>query len=156
MQRSIKLLPFISVVFLLSTACASDYATRRAYFEQDSSRRSAEVHKSKRSNRLYQGLTFEGRCSYYGKKFHGRQTASGESFNMYAKTAAHRKLPFNTIVKVTNLKNNKSVRVRINDRGPFKKDRIIDVSYGAARYLNMIQDGTVPVQLKIVQLPTKN
>ena len=77
--------------------------------------------------------TTEGIASYYGYKFHNRTTANGEKFDMYGYTAAHRKLPFGTIVKVVNLKNNKTTLVRINDRGPFKKGRIIDVSYRAAR-----------------------
>ena len=81
----------------------------------------------------------EGMASWYGKKFHGKKTASGERFNMYELTAAHRTLPFGTKVKVTNLENNKSVVVRINDRGPHVKGRIIDLSYAAAKKIDMIE-----------------
>ena len=90
-----------------------------------------------------------GNASFYGKNFHGKKTACGEIYNMHDLTAAHRKLPFNTVVRVTNRKNNKSVVVRINDRGPFIRGRVIDLSYEAARRIGMIQDGVVPVRIEI-------
>lgn len=93
---------------------------------------------------LYQ----EGICSYYGKKFHGRKTANGETFDMYAMTAAHKALPFNTHIKVTNLKNNKSIIVRINDRGPFVGKRILDLSYGAAREIGLGRAGIGKVRIE--------
>lgn len=77
-----------------------------------------------------------GMASWYGPGFHGKRTASGERYNMYAMTAAHRTLPFGTTVRVTNLKNNKSVVVRINDRGPFKAGRVIDLSKAANQALS--------------------
>jgi rare lipoprotein A len=89
-----------------------------------------------------------GVASYYGKPYHGRKTASGERFNMHALTAAHRTLPFGTNLKVTNLANDRSVVVRINDRGPFKRDRILDVSFEAARRLEMIAVGTTRVRIE--------
>ncbi len=92
-----------------------------------------------------------GYASYYGPKFHGRRTASGEIFNMYAYTAAHRYLPFGTIVRVTNLENGKSVIVRINDRGPFKAGRIIDLSYAAAKKIGMIKKGVVKVKIEVLK-----
>lgn len=91
-------------------------------------------------------------ASYYADKFHGKKTSSGETFNMYAFTAAHKTLPFNTIVKLTNLKNGKSVNVRVNDRGPFAAGREIDVSRAAAEKLDMITDGTAQVSIEIIQL----
>ncbi len=94
-----------------------------------------------------------GMASWYGKKFHGKKTASGERFNMYALTAAHKTLPFDARVKVTNLSNKKSVKVRINDRGPWTKGRIIDLSYGAARKIDMIDKGVVKVRVEILSLP---
>ncbi len=90
----------------------------------------------------------EGRASYYAHKFHGRKTSSGEIFNMHEMTAAHRTLPFGTLVKVTNLTNKKSVVVKINDRGPFKKDRLIDVSLEAAKRLGMIGPGIAKVRIE--------
>ncbi|MBO4319255.1 MAG: septal ring lytic transglycosylase RlpA family protein [Treponema sp.] len=89
-------------------------------------------------------------ASYYADKFHGRKTSNGEIFNMYALTAAHKTLPFNTKVKVTNLSNGKSVIVRINDRGPFVKGREIDLSKAAASKLDMIKSGTAKVKLTII------
>lgn len=93
----------------------------------------------------------EGLCSYYGKKFHGRKTANGEIFDMYAMTAAHKALPFNTYIKVTNLKNHKSVIVRINDRGPFVGKRILDLSYGAAREIGLGRAGVGKVKIETYQ-----
>ena len=98
-----------------------------------------------------QGFRREGTASYYGPKFHGRKTSSGEVFDMYALTAAHNTLPFGTLVEVTNLENDLSVVVRINDRGPFMKNRIIDLSYEAARRIGMVGPGTAKVRLEIVK-----
>ena len=89
-------------------------------------------------------------ASYYADKYHGRKTSNGEVFNMYDLTAAHKSLPFNTKVKVTNLSNGKSVVVRINDRGPFVKGREIDLSKAAAVKIGMIKSGTAKVSLEIV------
>jgi rare lipoprotein A len=89
-----------------------------------------------------------GVASYYGKQYHGRKTASGERFNMHALTAAHRTLPFGTTLKVTNLNNERSVLVRVNDRGPFKRDRILDVSFEAARRLQMVSVGIARVRIE--------
>ncbi len=93
-----------------------------------------------------------GKASYYGPQFHGKKTASGETFNMYALTAAHRSWPFNTICRVTNLSNQKSVIVRINDRGPFVGGRVLDLSYGAARALDALADGVIEVKIEILKL----
>jgi len=90
----------------------------------------------------------DGKASYYGKAHHGNKTASGERFNQNALTAAHRTLPFGTMVRVTNLNNDRSVVVRINDRGPFARGRIIDVSRKAAESLDMIRSGVVPVRVE--------
>ncbi len=91
-----------------------------------------------------------GYASWYGPKFNGRLTASGEVFDMHALTAAHRTLPFGTWVEVTDLDNGRKITVRINDRGPFVRHRIIDLSYGAAQALGMIGPGTARVALRIV------
>ncbi|WP_447752940.1 septal ring lytic transglycosylase RlpA family protein [Pseudomonas nicosulfuronedens] len=94
------------------------------------------------------GYRAEGTASYYGKAHHGKRTASGERFNQNALTAAHRTLAFGTRVRVTNLNNGRSVVVRINDRGPFSRGRVIDVSKAAAEQLNMLRSGTAPVRLE--------
>lgn len=102
------------------------------------------------ANQFQIAQLISGRASWYGPKFHGRRTANGEIFDSNALTAAHPSLPFGTKVRVTNLNNGRSVIVRINDRGPFIKGRIIDVSAAAARILNMVNSGTARVQLDIL------
>ncbi|GFM53134.1 hypothetical protein PSCICL_10140 [Pseudomonas cichorii] len=94
------------------------------------------------------GYDETGRASYYGSRHHGKRTASGEPFNQNALTAAHRELPFGTRVKVTNLDNDKSVVLRINDRGPHVRGRLIDVSREAAEQLGMLRSGTAPVRVQ--------
>jgi rare lipoprotein A len=92
-----------------------------------------------------------GLASWYGNEFKGRKTASGERYDPEQLTAAHRKLPFGTMVKVTNLRNDRSVIVRITNRGPYSKNRIIDVSRAAARELDMIHRGVVRVRIEAVK-----
>lgn len=94
------------------------------------------------------GYRAEGKASYYGSRHHGRRTASGERFNQHALTAAHRTLPFGTRVKVTNLNNDRTVVVRINDRGPHTRGRIIDLSREAAERLGMLRAGVAPVRVE--------
>nr|WP_301334381.1 septal ring lytic transglycosylase RlpA family protein [Solimonas sp. SE-A11] len=91
-----------------------------------------------------------GHASWYGKKFHGRKTANGEIYDMFKMTAAHKTLPLPSYVRVTNLSNGKSTIVRVNDRGPFHKDRIIDLSYAAAAKLEIINHGAVDVEIEAV------
>ena len=97
------------------------------------------------------GYVQYGKASFYGEEFHGRKTASGETFNKWDYTCAHKKLPFNTKVKVTNLQNQKTVLVRVNDRGPFVKDRIIDLSFAAAKKIGMVKDGVVKVKVEVIR-----
>ena len=91
-----------------------------------------------------------GKAAWYGKKFNGRKTASGQRFNSASLTAASNTLPFGTLVKITNLKNKKSVTVRINDRGPQQADRIIDVTRAAAARLGMLKSGVAEVEIRVV------
>ena len=97
------------------------------------------------------GATQTGIASYYAHKYHGRRTASGEVFDMHALTAAHRSLPFGTRVRVTNLANGRSLVLRINDRGPFVRGRIIDVSLRAAKDLGFFVQGTTRVRLEVLR-----
>ena len=92
----------------------------------------------------------QGNASWYGRKFHKKRTSSGERYNMYKLTAAHRTLPLSTHVKVTNLKNGRNVIVKINDRGPYVSDRLIDLSYAAAKKIGMLGRGTAYVEVKAV------
>lgn len=95
-----------------------------------------------------------GEASWYGPGFHGRQTANGERYNQNSLTAAHRTLPFDTVVRVRNMNNDKHVDVRINDRGPYARGRIIDLSRKAAERIDMIDGGVAPVQLYILSSAT--
>lgn len=96
------------------------------------------------------GYTEEGNASWYGNPFNGRRSSNGEIYDMYKLTAAHRTLPFDTMVRVTNLNNGKSTTVRITDRGPFVDNRIIDLSMAAAREIESIGPGVVPVHLEVL------
>ncbi len=96
------------------------------------------------------GETYDGIASWYGPKFHGKKTSNGEIYSMYAHTAAHKTLPMNTIVRVTNKENGKTTIVRINDRGPFISGRIIDLSNSAARDIDMIKKGTANVRIEVI------
>ena len=91
-----------------------------------------------------------GVASWYGPRFHGKRAASGETYDQHELTAAHRKLPFGTQVKVTNLNNGKSVVVRINDRGPYVKGRILDLSHAAAQALEMLKHGITRISLEVL------
>ncbi len=93
------------------------------------------------------GFQQKGIASWYGKKFHGRKTSNGETYDMYGVSAAHKTLPFNTVVRVHNLDNGKKIDVRINDRGPFIRGRIIDLSYGAAKTIGLVGPGTARVKI---------
>lgn len=97
-----------------------------------------------------------GKASWYGKEFHGKETASGESYDMFRFTAAHLSLPLGSWVRVTNLRNHKTVIVRINDRGPVTPGRIIDLSYGAAQVLEFRRKGIEAVRLDVIQTPQSN
>ena len=102
------------------------------------------------------GDEFRGRASWYGPKFHGKLTSNGERYDMHGMTAAHKTLPMNTIVRVTNLNNGLSAVVRINDRGPFVANRIIDLSNAAAKKIDLISKGTAPVKLEVLGFKNKS
>ena len=93
-----------------------------------------------------------GIASYYGSKFHKKRTANGEIFNMYKVSAAHKTLPLGTKVRVINLKNRRSLTMTINDRGPYAKGRIIDLSYKAAQKLGFVNEGTTKVRIEVLRL----
>jgi peptidoglycan lytic transglycosylase len=96
------------------------------------------------------GYSEEGNASWYGVPFHGRRASNGEIYDMYKLTAAHRTLPFDTVVRVTNLNNGKSAVVRITDRGPFVENRVIDLSFAAAQQIESIGPGVVPIRLEVI------
>ncbi|HEX5623436.1 MAG TPA: septal ring lytic transglycosylase RlpA family protein [Sulfuricurvum sp.] len=96
------------------------------------------------------GDSYAGRASWYGSDFHGKSTCNGEAYDMYAMTAAHKTLPMNTVVRVTNLENNQKTVVRINDRGPFVETRIIDLSFAAAKEIDLVSKGSAPVSIEVL------
>ena len=128
----VELLPVLVMSIMLTGACAERKAP-------STSPASIERHHAE-----------TGQASWYGKAHQGQRTASGERFDMRALTAAHRTLPFGTIVRVTNLGNSRSVNVRINDRGPFRRGRIIDLSYEAAKKLGIAARGTALVEITVI------
>jgi rare lipoprotein A len=163
----------LCLLLLLLQACSS--STGRYQQQHDSTPvrlpTSAELHdpiprieaKSRGGNKDYQVLgkhyqvldnaeyfTQTGTASWYGNKFHGHLTSNGEIYNMYSMSAAHKSLPLPIYVKVTNLTNEKSVIVRVNDRGPFHENRVIDLSYAAAYKLDMLKTGTAPVKIDAI------
>ena len=139
----------IAIVPLLLSSCATMPTPDNKRQEPDS--RPLESNEYRVFGKVYEimpsslGYLEIGIASWYGRKFHGRLTAMGETYDMYAMTAAHKELPLPTAVKVTNLDNGRSVVVRVNDRGPFHDDRVIDLSYGVARELGFHDKGTAPV-----------
>lgn len=127
-----------AAVALLSFALAGGCAPRARYLIQEG-----------REGGFYQ----IGLCSYYGQELHGLKTASGEPYNMYALTAAHRNLPFGTLVRVTCLESGRSVIVRVNDRGPAPPDRVLDISYAAARIVGIVGRGSSRVRIDVIGPP---
>ena len=141
-RLKVPLPTLLIVVFFLLTACAPRH---RIVYE----RRTPPPEKGAIEKRESRGVQ-QGIASWYGADFHGKQTSSGEVYDMYQLTCAHNTLPLGTMVMVTNLENGKSVELKVNDRGPFVKGRIIDVSYAAAQMLGMWEKGTVSVKVEVI------
>jgi rare lipoprotein A len=140
------------ILLILVILCAS-FATMQA--QDTSTEHSSPVilkQDSLEQNTSIDSLSFslKGKASYYGSEFNGRKTANGEIYDETAMTAAHRTLPFGTVLRVTNVRNRLSVIVRINDRGPFHPDRILDLSKSAAEELDLIQFGVTEIEAEIV------
>ncbi len=164
MNRSRPLLLAVSAAFtLLSVGCASKRHVSAAPPAQPSTTSSSTAESAKNSTNVPPprytknpptpvppGYIEEGNASWYGKPFDGRRASNGEIYDMYKLSAAHRTLPFDTMVRVTNLNNGKSTTVRITDRGPFVENRIIDLSLAAAREIESVGPGVVPVRLQVL------
>lgn len=131
------------VAFVLVTGLEAPAASVQSQAPQKKTLQKGSAKKSRKPFQL-------GSASWYGEQFHGRPTASGEPFNMYQLTAAHRTLPLGSWVKVTNLRNRRWILVRVNDRGPVPTDRIIDLSYVAAQMLDMKARGIERVRLDLI------
>ena len=135
---------FIFILFILSFSCTVSPRYNASNHSIDSKISKSDKNYSNKS--VYRGVS-----SWYGPNFHGKLTANGEIFDMYGTTAAHKTLPLNSIVRVTNLENNKSIILKINDRGPYVGDRILDCSYGAAKKLGFDKAGTTSVEIRIIE-----
>jgi len=155
-----KTVIFIAAVLFVFTGCTPRYVTQ--VDETPGVKKGTQKTYSVNGNVYYPkktvpvGWTQKGIASWYGPNFHGKYTSNGEIYNMYAFTAAHKTLPMNTMVKVTNLNNGKTVIVRINDRGPFVRGRIIDLSYVAGKQIGLDVTGTAPVKLTVIGFKGKN
>lgn len=164
MTRVTRLRPFCcAAVFVFSVLLASCAAKRPAANRQPAMTPPSTAEAAKRDTSVTPppmkgkipvappiGYLEEGNASWYGNPFNGRRSSNGEIYDMYKMTAAHRTLPFDTMVRVTNLANGKSTTVRITDRGPFVDGRVIDLSYAAAREIESIGPGVVPVRLEVL------
>lgn len=151
-----KAVVIYTLISLLLFSCSG----KKPYIRVEKPSRSKKIEISKKEDGTYiingmhyspitdsSGFIQVGDASWYGRKFHGRKTANGETYDMYKRSAAHKILPFDTIVKIENLTNSKSTVVRINDRGPFVKGRIIDLSYAAAKEIGLIGPGVARVRI---------
>lgn len=151
------------LILLLGAGCATHESQGSSYSHGESSKKGQSIAPAHTKPYQIAGQTYHpiasargfsqtGKASWYGKKFHGRKTANGETYNMYAMTAAHKTLPIGTWVRVDNLLNKKNVVVRVNDRGPFVRGRIIDLSYTSAKKIDLVGPGTAPVRVTALGL----
>ena len=138
------------LVFLCGCASSPRYTTGPTNLSTKSETSKTSNNTSK-SNNIKHRKVMNGVSSFYAEDFHGKLTANGEVYDMYGLTAAHKTLPLNTVCRVTNLTNKKSLILRINDRGPYIKGRILDCSYGAAKKLDFINQGTTNVKIEVME-----
>ena len=139
---------FFILIIIYACSPSPRYKTNSQTSKKSSS---IKVKKEKKDIFDKKKTIYNGTSSYYGSQFHGKLTANGEVFDMYGLTAAHKEIPFNTVVRVTNLDNDKSIILRINDRGPYVGDRVLDCSYGAAKKLDFLNKGTANVEIKVIE-----
>lgn len=135
---------WLMIISLLSISCLNSPRYRTGSLPEKKGQIPLAT-KGKHAKVLY------GVSSYYGEDFHGKLTANGEVYDMYGVTAAHKTLPLNTVARVTNMENDKSIILRINDRGPYVAGRILDCSYGAAKKLGFVIQGTTKVKIEIIE-----
>ena len=142
-----RFIVFILILSIMACSSAPRYAQGSSHSTPSrSSKKIRNGSKNVKHKKLMIGIS-----SYYAEDFHGKLTANGEVYDMYGLTAAHKTLPLNTIVRVTNLDNEKSLILRINDRGPYVKGRILDCSYGAAKKLGFLANGTTQVRVEVIE-----
>ena len=152
MIRNYLFIHFIIMLVIFSCSPAPRYNSESGKIKSytgsgaDVSKKKAKKNNFDKNKTIYRGVS-----SYYGPNFHGKLTANGEVYDMYGLTAAHKEMPLNTVARVTNLDNGKSLILRINDRGPYIDGRILDCSYGAAKKLEFINEGTANVEIKVIE-----
>ena len=139
----------VTLILLLSDACTPNphFRSGKAVHSQ------RKIKKQRKKTTGFEKIQY-GISSYYGPKFHGKLTANGEIFDMYKVSAAHRYLAIGTLIKVTNLDNNRTLNIRINDRGPYVNNRILDCSYAAALKLGFVEQGTANIKLEVLVMGT--
>tara|TARA_Y100001970_G_C13947404_1_gene706420 strand:+ start:289 stop:771 length:483 start_codon:yes stop_codon:yes gene_type:complete len=138
------------LIYFIIGCTSSPRYTSQEFSSSASKATSKSTAKKTKKNKKHKKIIY-GVSSFYAEDFHGKLTANGEIYDMYGLTAAHKTLPLNTICRVTNQDNNKSLILRINDRGPYIKGRILDCSYGAAKKLDFIVQGTTDVKIEIIE-----
>lgn len=151
--KSFRAVLLLSTTSFLFCACGGGYATRVIDTPETRQMKGHQRPYSVNGRRYdplpsHEGFSEQGMASWYGRDFHGKKTSSGEIYDMHAMTAAHKTLPMGTLVRVTNKDNGREAVVRINDRGPFVRGRIIDVSYAAAKRLGLVDSGTARVRIE--------
>jgi rare lipoprotein A len=155
MKNKIKYIALLAMTVLISSCTSSvrfsfDNSTNNHQKNKFGSSSSVSSGTNKLNVKFKSGEVFSGKASYYANDFDGRQTASGTVYDKNKLTAAHRELPFGTKIRVRNLNNNRTVVVLVNDRGPFRDDRVLDLSAAAAEELDMINDGVVDIEFEIL------
>ena len=148
------ILSFCLIFIFLFYSCSPSprYKSDSNKIKSYKSNKSISAKKKTKENKFDKKKTvYRGVSSYYGPNFHGKLTANGEVYDMYGLTAAHKEMPLNTVARVTNLDNGKSLILRINDRGPYIDGRILDCSYGAAKKLGFLNAGTANVEIKVIE-----
>lgn len=156
-MKTIQHIMIASLIAIMICGCAARTATvKQASHKNLASKKTSAPSYVVRGQTYYPlrqvlpGVQMKGIASWYGPMFHGKKTSSGEIYDMHSLTAAHKTLPLHTLVKVTNLENQRDIIVRINDRGPFIDDRMIDLSLGAATKLGMVRTGLAPVRVTVL------
>jgi len=156
----VRLLLIYIILITLTGCTANPRFTGSPNDSKASTGSNRNVDKKKHNNKLIpvtfkKGTTWQCNVSYYGKKFHGRKTANGERYDMYGVSAAHKTLPFDTIIHFENLANGSKLKIRVNDRGPYIEGREFDLSYGAAKKLGMISEGVGRMEVTILKMGDK-
>ncbi len=144
---------FLTILILFSGCSSSPRYAKGSSpkYSKPNKVRKSTISKKNGKSKIKHRKIMNGISSFYAEDFHGKLTANGEVYDMYGVTAAHKTLPLNTVCRVTNLSNDRSLILRINDRGPYIKGRILDCSYGAAKKLDFIKQGTTEVKIEVIE-----